>query len=70
MYFKINSSQTPALIVEEIIKAGVPNRVARVDIQIGSLYVNSHYICRVQQDNSIIRYCPPSELNKLIKAIE
>ena len=70
MYFKINSGQGPAVIVEKIIDSIVAGQIARVDIQIGSLYVNGKYICRVQQDNSIIRYCTSSELNKLIKVIE
>lgn len=66
MFFKINSSQTPAIIVEEIIKAGVAGQTTRVDIHMESLFVNRHYICRVQSDDPIIRHCSPSEINKLI----
>ncbi len=70
MYFKINSGQGPAVIVEKIIDSIIAGQIARVDIHMESLFVNRHYICRIQHDDSIIRYCPPSEINKLIKVIE
>ena len=67
MFFKIDSSQEPAVIVDTIRDSIVAGQTTRVDVHMESLFVNRHYICRVQNDDTIIWYCSPSEIDKLIE---